>query len=162
MVMTSHRQPPIRSSASRRWTAGLLACVAMGAALVIATGGSDGAQSSRSGEGALSAHSESSGCPDDALRLPPHAVIPAIQAALDAVPEIYGEEGHDPTRVNGAVRDDENRGITARRQCGSRAWHRTVVVYLFFPKLRFSASLSQGVVFVSRFKDGYHVWEAVH
>jgi hypothetical protein len=37
-----------------------------------------------------------------------------------------------------------------------------VVVDLLFPKMLPSASLSQGVVLVSRFRTGYRVWEAGH
>ena len=39
---------------------------------------------------------------------------------------------------------------------------RTVVVDLFYPWLLPSASLTQGTLFVSRFRNGYHVWEVVH
>jgi hypothetical protein len=41
------------------------------------------------------------------------------------------------------------------------AQRRTVVVHLLYPKLLPSQSLSQGVVYVSRFKSGYRVWEVV-
>jgi hypothetical protein len=54
------------------------------------------------------------------------------------------------------------RGSEVRPQCGRRAFHRTVVVQLLFPKERPSASLSQGVVFVSRFATDYRVWKMAH
>lgn len=54
------------------------------------------------------------------------------------------------------------RGSTVKHQCGRRLWRRTVVVYVFLPKLKFSASLSSQVFFVSRFKHGYRVWEQIH
>ena len=39
---------------------------------------------------------------------------------------------------------------------------RTVVVDLLFPKMLPSASLSEAVVLVSRFRTGYRVWEVAH
>lgn len=54
------------------------------------------------------------------------------------------------------------RGRTVRHQCGGRIWRSTVVVYVFLPRLRFSASLSSQIFFVSRFAHGYRVWERIH
>jgi hypothetical protein len=58
--------------------------------------------------------------------------------------------------------DDPGRGAEAKFECGARVWRRTVVVDInlraFFP----SASLSERVVFVGRFKSGYRVWQVVH
>jgi hypothetical protein len=47
-------------------------------------------------------------------------------------------------------------------QCGKAIQARTVVVELRFPQEFPSASLSEGVLFVSRFKSGYRVWERAH
>jgi hypothetical protein len=41
-------------------------------------------------------------------------------------------------------------------------WRRTVVVYLTLRAFEPSASLSQKVYFVGRFRAGYRVWEVVH
>jgi hypothetical protein len=41
-------------------------------------------------------------------------------------------------------------------------WRRTIVVYVLGRALLPSQSLSQGVYFVGRFHDGYHVWQVVH
>jgi hypothetical protein len=40
--------------------------------------------------------------------------------------------------------------------------NRTVAVDLLFPKMLPSASLSEGVVFVSLFPAGYQVWDVAH
>lgn len=48
-------------------------------------------------------------------------------------------------------------GIAAHL-CGAAVANRSWVVFLFFPKLKWSASLSQGVVFVARTTAGWHVW----
>jgi len=46
--------------------------------------------------------------------------------------------------------------------CSSRVRNRTVVVDLLFPKMLPSASLSEGMVFVSLFRAGYPVWDVAH
>lgn len=46
--------------------------------------------------------------------------------------------------------------------CSNKARRRTVVVDLLFPKVLPSASLSKGVVLVSRFPSGYRVWDVAH
>jgi hypothetical protein len=57
---------------------------------------------------------------------------------------------------------DTERGPEAKTDCGSRVWHRTVVVYITLRAFGNSASLSERVDFVGRFRDGYHVWQVVH
>jgi hypothetical protein len=46
--------------------------------------------------------------------------------------------------------------------CTSHVRNRTVVVDLLFPKMLPSASLSEGVVLVSRFGTRYRVWKVAH
>ena len=41
-------------------------------------------------------------------------------------------------------------------------WRRTVVVYITRRAFKNSASLSESVFFVGRFKGGYRVWQVVH
>jgi hypothetical protein len=41
-------------------------------------------------------------------------------------------------------------------------WRRTVVVYITRRASGQSASLSESVLFVGRFRDGYRVWQVVH
>jgi hypothetical protein len=60
------------------------------------------------------------------------------------------------------ARNDPDRGGYARLKCGRRMQERTVVVYLEFPAMRPSASLSQGVVLVSRFAGQYRIWAQLH
>lgn len=57
---------------------------------------------------------------------------------------------------------DRVRGPAARSECGRRVWQRTVVVYITLRAFATSASLSERVDFVGRFRDGYHVWQVVH
>jgi hypothetical protein len=97
-------------------------------------------------------------CPHGALPLPANAIGPAAAAAL---------RREDPkTRplvvsTTLASRDNE-RGPEAKRQCGSLVWSRTVVVYIDLRAFHPSASLSERVDFVSRFRNGWRVWEVVH
>ena len=57
---------------------------------------------------------------------------------------------------------DRGRGPEAKFECGARVWRRTVVVYITLRAFRPSASLSERVDFVGRFKGGYRVWQVVH
>jgi hypothetical protein len=57
---------------------------------------------------------------------------------------------------------DRGRGREAKFACGRRVWRRTVVVYVTLRALEPSASLSEKVFFVGRFRAGYRVWEVVH
>ena len=100
----------------------------------------------------------SESCPRDALPLRPASVGPATRAAL------ADESPSGRPRVISAAwaRFDQERGPIARTWCGRRARRRTVVVYIDRRALHPSASLSQGVDFVSRFENGYRVWGAPH
>jgi hypothetical protein len=44
----------------------------------------------------------------------------------------------------------------------SRLARRTVIVYITLSAFKQSASLSEGVDFVGRFANRYHVWQVVH
>ena len=57
---------------------------------------------------------------------------------------------------------DRERGPEARSECGRRVRQRTVVVYITLRAFATSASLSERVDFVGRFRDGYHLWQVVH
>jgi len=104
-------------------------------------------------------------CPTlHAQRLPSDALAGARNAALDQARAVYrgtNLKGMRATRVVRATHDRE-RGGYARVKCGRRMQERTVVVYLAFPAMRPSASLSQGVVLVSRFSGQYRVWAQLH
>lgn len=60
------------------------------------------------------------------------------------------------------ARADRGRGPAAKFACGTRVWRRTVVVYVTLRAFLPSASLSEKVFFVGRFKAGYRVWQVVH
>jgi hypothetical protein len=98
-------------------------------------------------------------------RLPGDAVARAALAALDQAPVVYRGTNLEGIRVTEAILarlDDPGRGGYARVKCGRRVQSRTVVVYLEFPAMLPSASLSQGVVLVSRFAGEYRVWAQLH
>ncbi len=100
------------------------------------------------------------GCPAaGARRLPPAGIASATRAALRSF-------GDQPARARFAAVASSSgirgRPILTIERCGRRVFRRTVVVFLHLPRLGFSASLSQAVVYVSRFADGYRVWEQIH
>jgi hypothetical protein len=104
------------------------------------------------------------GCPARPRRLPRNPVSPAAAAALRAAPDQYrGVDTRDATVVAaGRASRDSARGGQVQHDCGRRVRNRTVVVYLEFPRMRPSASLSQGVMFLSRGRSGWAVWEIAH
>jgi hypothetical protein len=93
------------------------------------------------------------------------AIARATSAALAEAHALYrgtNLKGMRATKALLARLDDPGRGGYARVECGRRAQIRTVVVYLEFPAMRPSASLSQGVVLVSKFGGTYRVWARLH
>ena len=135
------------------------AAFAAGASLALALAVVPGTAASKGGN--------KSACPKQAkaaLPLSVHATKKAAQAAQAAAPERYKD-----LNVKGAMvvwskvaTAAGARGGEVAFQCGKKIQARTVVVELRFPEELPSASLSEGVVFVSRFKSGYEVWEVAH
>ena len=104
-------------------------------------------------------------CPKLAMqRLDANAIARATTAALAEAHALYRGTNLKGMQATKAVlaRLDPGRGGYARVKCGRRAQARTVVVYLEFPAMRPSASLSQGVVLVSKFAGAYRVWAQLH
>jgi hypothetical protein len=101
-------------------------------------------------------------CPKDALPLPAEAVARAADQARIQAPALY--KGFGPAVVELAWRAKFKLNVWAAApfHCNSQARNRTVVVDLLFPKMLPSASLSEGVVFVSLFRTGYQVWDVAH
>jgi hypothetical protein len=102
-------------------------------------------------------------CPRGALPLTPDAPARAADATLREAPRIYRVSDPAGIRVLSAVlesADDVPRYALVK--CGRRAHARTVFVELFLPTTQASASLSQGRVQASRFRDGWHVWNVFH
>jgi hypothetical protein len=97
-------------------------------------------------------------CPGTALPLTANSIAPASRAALAQ------EKPSSRPQVTGAsfARTDLQRGAMAKAECGNRVWRRTVVVYIDLRAFHPSASLSERVSFVSRFRTGYRVWQIVH
>jgi hypothetical protein len=97
--------------------------------------------------------------------LPGDAIVGATRAALAQAHLVYkgtNLKGMRATTAALARFSDPGRGAYARVTCGRRIENRTVVVGLEFPAMLPSASLSQGVVLVSRFAGRYRVWAVLH
>jgi hypothetical protein len=101
-------------------------------------------------------------CPASANVLPAEAVARAADQARIEAPHLYGARGAAVVTQSNLAAYANARGKEVIHQCGARAFHRTVVVGLLFPKELPSASLSQGTVFVSLFATGYRMWEVAH
>jgi hypothetical protein len=100
----------------------------------------------------------SRGCTRRLLPLTANAVGPASAAALRRE-----RPSARPQVVSAALAtDDRGRGPEAKFECGTRVWRRTVVVYVTLRAFLPSASLSERIDFVGRFKSGYRVWQVVH
>jgi hypothetical protein len=105
--------------------------------------------------GASGSTTAGAGCPRSALPLTGTNLIgPAAAAALHRVP------ASDRPQVRGAALAiaDNLRRPPVKTQCGQRA-ARTIVVYILRRALLPAQSASQGVYFVSRFPNGYRVWQ---
>jgi hypothetical protein len=103
-------------------------------------------------------------CPVGALVLPARGMTQAAKAALAAAASSYRGLNTKDAKVVSAKRATVAgpRGVEVGRECGLKARARTVVVELRFPRMLPSASLSEGIVDVARFAQGYRVWAVVH
>lgn len=104
------------------------------------------------------------GCPVGAKPLPSNALAPAVTAALSETPTLYrGLDTHGARAIR-AYRAEArgDRSAQVRHYCGAETQRRTVVIDLEFPEMAPSASLEQGSVFVSRFRNRYRVWQVAH
>jgi hypothetical protein len=95
--------------------------------------------------------------PRDLLPLTANPIGPSAKAALR-----YARSGKPQVVAADLATVDHQRGGEAKYDCGTRAWRRTVVVYITLRAFLPSASLSEKVFFVGRFKSGYRVWQVVH
>jgi hypothetical protein len=117
---------------------------------------------SQAGQPAVTVAAGCCRCPRAVLPLPAEGVARAAGQARIQAPALY--KGFGPAVVELAWRAAFRLSVWASApfQCSNQIRQRTVVVDLLFPKMLPSASLSQGVVLVSRFRTGYRVWEAGH
>lgn len=101
-------------------------------------------------------------CPRHALPLQAESIARAADQARIEAPALY--TGFGPAVVELAWRAKFRLNVWASTpfHCTDQVRHRTVVVDLLFPKMLPSASLSEGVVLVSRLPTGYQVWELGH
>jgi hypothetical protein len=143
-----------RSKMNPKFRQGAAVVVVMSVALVAALGAASAARSSTTAEA----------CPAGALVLPKDGVAHASRTALASAGREYRGLKTGGASVTSAKRATVAgpRGQQVGRECGERMRARTVVVELRFPRMEPSASLSEGVVDVSRFSDGYRVWRVVH
>ncbi|HZC70733.1 MAG TPA: hypothetical protein VE442_08570 [Jatrophihabitans sp.] len=101
-------------------------------------------------------------CPTKALPLTAESVARAADQARIEAPALYKGFGRAVVELTWRARFRLNVWASTPFHCSAKARHRTVVVDLLFPKMRPSASLSEAVVFVSRFPSGYRVWATGH
>jgi hypothetical protein len=150
----------------RRLLVALLAGGAACALVAVLTAGGTGSRAQAASASRPLPDPSQGRCPKLAMEsLPGDAVARAALAALDQAPAVYRGVKLAGMRVTAAMlaRDDDRaRGGYARVKCGRRAERRSVVVWLDFPAMRPSASLSEGVVLVSRFAGEYRVWALLH
>jgi hypothetical protein len=98
-------------------------------------------------------------CPGKALALGANGIGPASAAALGR------EEAKSRPQVREAIvaiDDLRGRGRAVKAQCGAAAAQRTIVVYITLRAFLPSASLSERVSYVSRFRSGWRVWQVAH
>ena len=112
--------------------------------------------------GAPNAAATSSRCPTKALPLTRESVARAADQARIQAPTLYKGSGPAVVELAWQAKFRLNVWASTPFSCSNRARRRTVVVDLLFPKMLPSASLSEGVVLVSRFPTGYRVWEVGH
>lgn len=95
--------------------------------------------------------------PRGLLPLSANPIGPSAKAAVR-----YAKSGRPQVVAADLATVDHQRGGEAKYDCGTRVWRRTVVVYITLRAFLPSASLSEKVFFVGRFKSGYRVWQVVH
>lgn len=127
------------------------------------SGGSGTEWSPAAKSGSSAPKTSANDCPDP-LNLPGNGIAQATKRSLKTASRVY-----DGINTQNAIAMQAARGPAAgvrgrqiRKECGRKVQRRSVVVELFFPKMKESASLSQGTLFVSRFPRGYRIWERAH
>lgn len=103
--------------------------------------------------------------PRTALPLPPDALGGASEAALRYFRSVHGGvAGVRGAIVQTATRQPPPARATARSMCGAQIARRSVLVNVSLPEPHGlnSASLSFGIVLVSRFASGYRAWFQLH
>ena len=109
--------------------------------------------------GSVPASERGGRCPRGALPfVTPNPIAPAARAAIARE---KAESRPQVTKAVVASSDLRGRGAQVK-QCGQRTLGRTVVVYITLRKFLPSASLSERVSFVSRFRSGWRVWAIAH
>jgi hypothetical protein len=109
--------------------------------------------------GAASSGHSAKGCPRSALPFAgANPIAAATGAALRRVP------ADQRPQVRGALLavEDQLRGRQVEAQCGRGLAARTIIVYILRRAYLPAQSAAQGVYFVSRFTNGYRVWQVAH
>jgi len=141
--------------------ASVLSAALVGVPGVLATGHSTAKQL---GAGKATAPTGGSVCPRHSIPLPANGLAGATEAALRDAPRLFLGTKLAGIRAVQATRADADRarGGYAKTKCGRAIQSRTIDVYLEFPAQKPSASLSQGVVVVTRTSGGYVTWARLH
>lgn len=140
-------------------------CLAAAAASTLAFAPAGAARPAAPLWGHPTARSFAQSCPASArgiLPLRPDSVAQAARRALGFDKAPPGVKRGTQVMASGRSAFAGARGGEVKFLCGAKVARRTVVVQLLFPWLLPSQSLSQGVVFVGRFRGGYRVWYVAH
>jgi len=141
-------------------SAALAACLAAAGASALASGPS---ASQAAQPPAVTTSAAQGRCPSHhPLPLPSEAVARAADQARIRAPALARGFGPAVVELSARAAYAGAYGGIVRHLCGKLVFRRAVVVELLFPKMLPSASLSQGVVFVSLFSTGYQVWYVYH
>lgn len=133
------------------------------AGVVVGLGASALAETARSNLSSAQTSSASLGsCPTHALPLTAESVARAADQARVEAPALYKGNGPAVVELAWQAKFRLNVWASTRFDCSDTVRRRTVVVDLLFPKMLPSASLSKGVVLISRFPSGYRVWDVAH
>lgn len=103
-------------------------------------------------------------CPVGALPLGDvDARVSAVEKTMRELGRYYPGVNLDGVTARPKIATDDSNGIggMAVHSCGEEVAARTLVVTLDFPAMGPSASLSSGVVFVSKTDAGWNVWRVV-
>jgi len=119
-----------------------------------------------SASGTSPARTKGGACPN-ALAPDTNAAAGVVTAATRDVPRLYSQSEYRRYQVTALSSLASGtftpagvsvyRGIAARR-CGARTAARSWAIFLYFPGLGKSASLSQGVAFAARTPSGWSLW----
>lgn len=159
-----------------RQLASVVALVAFG--LLAASTATTGVTSAANPSDGRSAQASSVQCP---IALPPDAsaaqeVGVAVQAELlggyPPTANVSEFQGFRVVAIGSLAQDTQPAGVQtffdtpyhgiAAHACGTTVADRSWVVFVYFPKLSWSADMSQGIDYLARTDTGWHIWWRYH